>query len=303
MENLIVDCDIGVDDAAAVIMLLKNQKKAKIRLISTIAGNSKLSNVTNNTIFVLRNFAPYWIPVAVGSDKPLFGKRNLDASDVHGESGLGGLKVPQQEKPKFVEGEAEDVLYQKLMSNKKTTLVAIGPLTNIAKLIQKYPKIAKKIKKIVIMGGSISGIGNVTPYAEYNFAWDAQAAKIVLQSGIKIYLSPIENANNMPVTDADVLENLKDEKNQKIFKKIFLNLKDAGLPYGFALHDACAAAYILKPALFKQIKCNFIVNDDKKDKRCGQCFCEINNKAKNYVIVPKNYEKIKKYILKTTFGG
>lgn len=304
MKNIILDCDIGVDDASALIMLLKNQQKVRLSLVSTVAGNSKIENVCNNTIFILRNFATRWVSVAVGASKPLYGERKLDASDVHGEGGLGGLKVEKQSDAKFTTEVAEEKIYKILSSSKrKITLVAIGPLTNIALLIKKHPEIVKKIAKIIIMGGSISGIGNITPFAEYNFAWDIDAAKSVVESGLKIYLSPIENANNMPVCDDEILASLKDAEHAEILKKIFLNLQDGSVPFGFALHDSCAAAFLLKPNLFKTLKCDIKINNDKKDKRYGQCFCEINKKGKNLVFVPKKYQKVKNFILKTTFGG
>lgn len=304
MKNIIVDCDIGVDDASAVIMLLKNDRKVFIQLLSTVAGNVKIENVLNNSFFIANTFSTYPLKIAKGAEKPLKTKRILDATDVHGENGLGGLKLEKQNYQYCLKNSADVEIYDIIKaSKKKVTILAVGPLTNIALLLTKHPEISKKIKKLIIMGGSISGIGNITPFAEYNFAWDIDAVGVILNSGLKIYLSPIENANNMPVDDNDIVSNLTDKQHNQILRQIFLKLKDASMPFGFALHDSCAAAYLLKPKLFKTVKCDIEIVNDKKDKRCGQCFCNINKVGKNYVFVPKNYQKVKNFILKTTFGG
>ncbi len=304
MKQIIIDCDIGVDDASAVIMLLKNDRKVCIQLLSTVAGNVKIENVLNNSFFVANTFSTYPIKIAKGAEKPLKTPRIFDASNVHGENGLGGLKLEKQFYDNYLKNSADEEIFNILnKSKKKITILAVGPLTNIALLLTKHPEIAKKIKRLIIMGGSISGIGNITPYAEYNFAWDTDAVEVVLKSDLKIYLSPIENANNMPVDDNDVNFNLTDKKHSLILQQIFLKLKDANLPFGFALHDSCVSAYLLKPRLFKTLKCDIKITNDKKDKTCGQCFCVINKFGKNYVFIPKNYEKVKNFILKTTFGG
>ncbi|WP_318936964.1 nucleoside hydrolase [Oceanobacillus halotolerans] len=124
------------------------------------------------------------VPVAQGAGKPLLKKMEI-AEEIHGELGLDGPKLPDEPKSKAVKQHAVDVIIEKVLcSDGDITLVPTGPLTNIAMAMIKEPNIVPKIKEIVLMGGGT--FGNWTPAAEFNIWVDAEAAKVVYESGVPI---------------------------------------------------------------------------------------------------------------------
>ena len=181
---IILDPDPGIDDAAAIAAALF-APQLDLQLMTTVAGNVSVEKTTRNALQLLH----FWnadVPLAQGSAKPLL--RSLrDAAYVHGESGMEGYDFVEHDrqplaKPAFI------ALRDALMSAPEPiTLVAIGPLTNIALLLMHYPECTFNIRRLVIMGGS-AGRGNFTPNAEFNIAVDPEAAARVFQSGIEIVM-------------------------------------------------------------------------------------------------------------------
>jgi inosine-uridine nucleoside N-ribohydrolase len=190
MENIIIDCDPGIDDVLAIILAEKSEK-LRIKAITTVAGNSSINNTAINALKVLDLLGKENIPVYKGEKKPLKG-RFQKGEMVHGKDGLAenSLENPSRS---WEDIHAVDFLNDYIHENpKEITLVAIGPLTNIAKCIQKNPKFKEEIEKMIIMGGAIHHPGNITRTAEFNIYSDPQAAKIVFESGIKdITLVPL----------------------------------------------------------------------------------------------------------------
>jgi purine nucleosidase len=178
---VIVDCDPGHDDALA-LLLAAGDSRLRLLGVSTVAGNQTLDKTTRNALRILALAGLSDVPVAAGCDRPLLGRLTV-AADIHGASGLDGpdLDGPVAE-PAAVHGVE---LMRRLIagSAEPVTLIATGPLTNVALLLRLHPEVRSNIRRIVFMGGSTER-GNTTPYGEFNIVTDPEAADIVLRSGL-----------------------------------------------------------------------------------------------------------------------
>ena len=181
MEKIIIDTDPGVDDAFAIILAL-HAPSIDVKAITTVAGNVDIDNVTRNACTLLEVCNKESIPVYRGSEESL-SPVDETAGDLHGEDGMGNKGfVPVR---KGIEKEhAVDFLLDYTKKEEDLTILAIGPLTNIAKAVTQDSTFSSRVKKLVIMGGAELG-GNVTPAAEFNFHQDPEAAKIVFNAGFK----------------------------------------------------------------------------------------------------------------------
>ena len=179
-EKIILDCDPGIDDALAIAFAV-GSPDIYLRGITTVAGNVGLDLTTSNAQRVSEFVGALGVPVTPGSPAPLL-RPPMDARHVHGDTGLGGaLLPPPQSRP--AGGHAIDYIIETIGADPgQITLVATGPLTNIALAVHRQPKLVSQVKDFVIMGGS-SGRGNVTPAAEFNIAADPEAAAIVFRAG------------------------------------------------------------------------------------------------------------------------
>ncbi len=179
-EKIILDCDPGIDDALAIAFAV-GSPDIDLRGITTVAGNVGLDLTTSNAQRVSEFVGAPGVPVTPGSPAPLL-RPPMDARHVHGDTGLGGaLLPPPQSRP--AGGHAIDYIIETIGADPgQITLVATGPLTNIALAVHRLPKLVSQVKDFVILGGS-SGRGNVTPAAEFNIAADPEAAAIVFRAG------------------------------------------------------------------------------------------------------------------------
>jgi purine nucleosidase len=178
---MIIDCDPGHDDALALLLAV-GDPRARLLGVTTVAGNQTLDKTTRNALRVLALAGASGVPVAAGCDRPLVGDLTV-ADDIHGASGLDGpdLDVPVAEP---VGVHAVELMRQLITgAAEPVTVVATGPLTNVALLLRRHPEITPGIRRIVFMGGS-TGRGNTTPYGEFNIVTDPEAADIVLRSGV-----------------------------------------------------------------------------------------------------------------------
>lgn len=192
---VIIDTDIGVDDAYAV-MLAFSSPVLKVLGVTTSYGNVSADDSTVNAIKILELLEKR-CRVAKGEEWPLFGKRRRYSSSrgsfLHGKDGLGN-KAYTLPSPLHVETHEDAVSYMAQLirkSDTKVTLVALGPMTNIALLLLTYPEFKNRIDGIAMMGGSAYG-GNTLPAGEANIVADPEAAQIVLQSGVRIVMCGLE---------------------------------------------------------------------------------------------------------------
>ena len=174
---ILLDCDPGHDDAIALLLALGSDE-LELRGVTTVAGNQTLEKTTANAIRVLELADRAEIPVAAGAGRPLVREPRV-AADVHGDTGLDGPDLPPPQAEPSPQ-HAVDFLAERVEG---ATLVATGPLTNVALLLARYPE--AKPERIVLMGGAIAE-GNVTPAAEFNIWADPEAAQRVFTSGLDV---------------------------------------------------------------------------------------------------------------------
>lgn len=253
-KKIIMDVDTGIDDALAIAMA-KFSPHMDIIGISTVGGNLPLKNTYENTVYVTK-LLDIHVPVAKGKGMPLL-KKPVYASEVHGHSGLGYVSgIPE------LAGDALDLFefYENLLgkSEEKVTIIATGPLTNIAAVLLSMPHLKEKIECISIMGGGIER-GNITAVAEFNIYQDPEAAEIVLKSGVPLILAPLDVTYEAYLTRDEIEEIGRVLKpGYEPFKQMLdfyvdFFLKDTSVP-GAALHDSVAVAAIAYPEFFTKDK-------------------------------------------------
>lgn len=203
MKKVIIDCDVGVDDALALILAF-HSPEMEVRAVTGVNGNVSLDMVFTNIQKVLSLIQPKNRPlIARGADRPLKGKP-VYAHSVHGLDGLGGAKIQCKDGETWWQNDLRharelipEVAHQ---YPDEITLIAVGPLTNLALALKQDLIGMKKLKELVIMGGAVRTRGNVTPYAEFNIYSDPVAAQIVFESGIPITLVPLDVTHQVFLT-------------------------------------------------------------------------------------------------------
>ncbi|MBE6113574.1 MAG: nucleoside hydrolase [Erysipelotrichaceae bacterium] len=204
-RKIIIDCDPGHDDVMAILLALAHPEELEILGYTTVCGNQLVEKVTANLAKVLTAIGKSG-KIAMGCDTPLHYAPDPQPG-AHGESGLDGPILPEAT-VKVLDKHAIEFMRDVLEnSDKKITIVALGPLTNIAVFLKTYPHLRSKIECITLMGGSIYS-GNILPKAEFNIYEDPHAAKIVFESSIPIIMSGLEVCNEASIlhTEIDALQ-------------------------------------------------------------------------------------------------
>ncbi|HEX6268678.1 MAG TPA: nucleoside hydrolase [Anaerolineales bacterium] len=201
-KRILIDTDPGIDDSLAILLALASSE-VQIEGITTIHGNCSVDQATNNALSVLELAEAKEISVAKGFALPLV-QPSLLAAETHGDSGLGYAKLPEpRSRPEVRHG--SDFLIDRIMSHpREITLVAIGPLTNVAFAIRKEPRIIDAVSEVIVMGGAIRYPGNASALAEYNIFVDPHAAHMVYHSGMPITLVPLDVTYRCILTPDDV---------------------------------------------------------------------------------------------------
>ncbi|MCR5505449.1 MAG: nucleoside hydrolase, partial [Bacilli bacterium] len=201
-QKIILDCDPGHDDAIA-ILLAASSPEIELLGITVSAGNQTIEKTAQNALNVAR-YLNIHCPIAIGCELPIIKEREV-CSQIHGESGLDGFTFPKYERD-FDKRHACQFIIDTLMANDDVIMVTTGPMTNLAMVMRLEPKIIKRIKKIVLMGGSTEG-GNTSPAAEFNIMCDAEAAYIAFTSGLPIYMCGLNVSRKVLVTD-DIIDRM-----------------------------------------------------------------------------------------------
>ncbi|HXN27276.1 MAG TPA: nucleoside hydrolase, partial [Candidatus Acidoferrales bacterium] len=182
-RRIIIDTDPGIDDAMAIFLALRSPE-LKVEAITPVAGNVPLELTLPNALRLVEIAGRTDVPVAAGASHPLL-RRLATAGHVHGVNGLAGVDFPEP-KIKPVRETAPEIIRRIVRESPgEITVVAVGPLTNIALALRADPELASMIPVIAIMGGSLSG-GNMTPAAEFNLYVDPEAARIVFDANIPL---------------------------------------------------------------------------------------------------------------------
>lgn len=245
-RQIIVDCDPGVDDALALAFAHGHPALA-LRGVTTVAGNVGLDLTTGNALAVRDFLGMRDVPVVAGCDGPLL-RPGLHARQVHGDTGLGEARIgPSASAP--AAGHAVDYLIDSVSSAPgEITLVAIGPLTNIALAVRRHPPLVRQVAEFVMMGGS-AGRGNVTPAAEFNMAADPEAAAIVFGAGWTVTMIGLDVTLRTHVT-MEVRQRLSGlgRLADDLLLPCLAGYSTGGAD-GPAVHDVCAVAQVAAPSL------------------------------------------------------
>lgn len=196
-KKVIIDCDPGIDDSLALMLAIKSNQ-FDILGITIVPGNVPSSLGALNASKVLNLMDSLNIPIYIGESKPLV-KDLVTAQDTHGEDGLGEtyIKPPNIK----INNNAEDFIINTLKKEKDVSIIALGPLTNIAKALKKDPSAFKNAKEIISMGGSFLSQGNTTPVAEFNYWVDPDASQFVYQNAnIPITMVPLDVTREIILT-------------------------------------------------------------------------------------------------------
>lgn len=247
-RKIIIDTDPGIDDAVAIAIALFSEE-LDVQLFTTVAGNVSIEKVTKNLLKLLPFYGKK-VPVAVGASRPLI-REAIDASGVHGKTGMDGYDFPEEDHSLLLEETAVQAMARVLKeSTEKITLVPIGPLTNIAILLREYPEVADKIDEIVLMGGSV-GRGNAGVYSEFNIKVDPEAAKIVFENGLPIVMCGLDVGLKALVypEDSEIIKDMNPVGN--MFYSLFKAYRGGSFKTGLKMYDSCAVAYLLKPEMFE----------------------------------------------------
>jgi len=272
-KKVIIDCDIGVDDALALILAF-HSPELEVKAITGVNGNVPLDQVFENIQKVLSLIRPQHKPlIAKGADHPLKGK-TIYAHSVHGKSGLGEAKIEVKEGEEwwkiFPEG-ADDLIIK--MAHRypyEMTLIATGPLTNLALTLQRDPKGMSKLKEVSIMGGAVRTKGNITPHAEFNIFSDPLAAKIVFESGLPITLVPLDVTHQVSLSSQWIEDKIKPLRNPfsqfvieaTAYDTMTKRFRNNELIY---LHDPLAVGVVINPDLVRKERLAIHVETEEEE--------------------------------------
>ena len=253
-QPVILDTDPGVDDALAILLAL-GSPELDVMGICTVSGNVPLNTGTRNAQGLLQLLERTEIPVFPGADQPL--KRDpVFATEVHGESGMGQAVLP--EPALDVRGNAVDFLVQTLSDQPgEITVIAVGPLTNLALAEQRQPGILQKTKQVIVMGGAIAETGNSTPVAEFNFYADPHAAQIVVHSDAALLIVPLDATRQVVLSETDIgnqIAPLKTVASQFVVdavQNVFALYRQLDREPIVYLHDPLAVGAAIAPELLR----------------------------------------------------
>lgn len=269
MKRILIDTDIGVDDALAVIFALKSPE-LQVEAITTVSGNVHVEQCTRNLRITLGCMNLQEFPlISQGEEAPLTVPL-VTSAHVHGSDGLGGITealslggtrlYPEFECPMSTISAVDTITDLANRYPDELILVPVGPLTNIAKAMLKSPTVMRRIREIVLMGGVFELYGNVTTQAEFNIYADPQAAQVVFNFGVPVTVTPLDVTHKVVLTR----DRLNEEANQRETQLIrFLrDSTQACMVYhqenegvnGLYLHDPLAIGYLLRPDLFDVVE-------------------------------------------------
>lgn len=264
-RDVIIDTDPGVDDALALLIAL-HSPELKIDGITVVAGNVPLSVGLPNALRLVEASHRLDVPVAAGAAKPLR-RKLVTATSVHGTDGLGGANMPEPTIRPAHETAVE--LIRRVVHSKpgRVTIIAIGPLTNIAEALQSDPTLAKQIQQIVLMGGALHG-GNMTPVAEFNIYVDPEAARAVFLSGVPIMMSPWDASQDVVLTP-EIAAGIHATQPASVIANAAIQMAKQRGRAGMTMFDPVAVAAFLDPALVTTQKM-FVDVETKGELTAGQ---------------------------------
>lgn len=193
--RFVVDTDPGVDDALAIAYLAA-APDAEIVAIGSVHGNVPAPLAAANALRVLDRLNLPHVPVAVGANRPLNGKRLRSGQHVHGSDGLSGCAGPPSPRTPIAETAEQQLVRLARCDPGRLSVLALGPLTNLALALRGEPRLPELVREVVWMGGAIAVPGNITPHADANTWHDPEAAEEVLAAGFALTMVPLDTTNH-----------------------------------------------------------------------------------------------------------
>lgn len=252
MIRVLIDTDPGIDDALALFLALA-LPDVQVEAVTTVSGNVPVQLTTRNALALLELAKRSDIVVAHGSERPLL-RAPVFAEYVHGQNGIGNVLLPDPQQAS-TRSAVETIIQKILQAPGEVTLVALGPLTNIALAVRCEPRLVQSVREVVIMGGALRVPGNASPAAEFNMFGDPHAAHIVLHAGWPLRLVSLD-VTNQTVIQSDQFATLAANGHpvtQSIKSMVDYYLNAFGKPRGisaFPMHDPLCLAAAIHPDLF-----------------------------------------------------
>lgn len=250
---IILDCDPGHDDAIAILTAV-GSPSVDLRAVTTVFGNCPVTSATRNALQVLSLAGAEDVPVAEGASEPLVGRAHF-GNYVHGVSGLDGPKLPSSGVEKSGHTAVQLIVDELSHASEPVTIVAIGPLTNIANVLTEYPKLVDKVQEVIFMGGSTER-GNHTPYAEFNTYADPEALDILLKSDVTKKMVGL-NLTHQALATPEVVQRMQEMQHRVgktaaewmgFFGSSYKSIWEFDAP---PVHDPCTVASLIVPDLIE----------------------------------------------------
>ncbi len=268
MQRIFIDTDPGIDDALAILLAMKSPE-LHVEAITSVCGNVPIEKATQNLLTILGVLdLPEHPIIAIGEAQPLV-KPLVTASHLHGEDGLGNIshlrnadKTPRypiaNTEVASISG-VELIIEQVTQYPDELLLVALGPLTNVAKAIKKAPARMRKLREIVLMGGAFEEYGNITTTAEFNMFVDPHAAQVVLDSGLPIRIVPLDATHQVALTRGRL--QAETDRQQNTIAHFVIEVTQACMELyqqhvgfsGFYLHDPLPIGMLTHPSYFQSV--------------------------------------------------
>ena len=262
-QQLIIDCDTGVDDAVALLLAFASPE-FDILGVCTTDGNVSAELVARNTRIIRQIAGREDVPVHIGCPRPIV-RDPVQAGHFHGESGLGDLDIFEPSAP-AADGHAVNFIIDQVMRlpPESVTLAVTGPMTNLAVAMIMQPEIIERLGPVIIMGGARSEGGNIIASAEFNVFADPHAAQVVFTSGCPITVLGLDATHQVRATPARIaaIEALDTAAARTAARLLrFASKVSAEFMEGedSPLHDPCTIAFLLKPELFTTRPCAVLV--------------------------------------------
>lgn len=255
--KIILDCDPGHDDAIAMLLAHGNPD-IDLVAVTTVHGNQTIEKVTRNALAVATVAGITGVPFAAGAHRPLVREPEV-AESIHGDSGMDGPALPE---PAFAaeDRHAVDLIIETIMTNEPgtITLVPTGALTNIALAVRKEPRIAERVKEVVLMGGGYH-VGNWSAAAEFNIVIDPEAAHIVFNEKWKLTMVGLDVTHQALATPDVVaaIEAVGTKPAQFVLELLEFFAESYRDAQGFdypPVHDPCAVALVIDPSVMSVIR-------------------------------------------------
>lgn len=251
-RKVILDTDPGIDDAVALLVALFDAR-LDVEAVTAVAGNVSPELATRNVQIVVEQLDPPRLP-RIGAASPPDQRLPADSLHINGRDGLGNSDFRFAEHHHLLP--SDKVMADVVRANPgEVTILALGPLTNVARALQRDPDLAAQIQHLVIMGGALDGRGNATPAAEFNIYCDPQAARTVFRSPTTMTLVPLNVTRQVTMTYG-LLDDLPPESCRagRFLRQVLpfyyrAHHRELGLE-GVQLHDAVALAAVTNPELF-----------------------------------------------------